>query len=275
MIGFELFMACAPNVAPQTIQKIIRVESKGNPLAINVNAKWVNELDKYGKPKRRKVTFQYPIEVKTVQDAVTVAYAAIADGHTVDMGYMQVNSSNLKALGYSVEEMFDPCKNIAAGARVITEFYSQTKPKYSDEQSALLAALSAYNTGSYSRGFENGYVSRYFNDPPIHISAPAISSASNPYTADTAVVSIHNHKKEKTMNTKERTIPVVSTTSKDAGTPGVQVEYSAEEAEAFGAFEETALSEADAWESNADAGIDNSHTTGIVIAGKAIGPEDH
>ena len=33
----ELILACAPNVAPSTIQEIIRVESNSNPIAVNVN----------------------------------------------------------------------------------------------------------------------------------------------------------------------------------------------------------------------------------------------
>jgi type IV secretion system protein VirB1 len=37
MIGADFLIACAPNVAPETTQQIIQVESKGNPLAINVN----------------------------------------------------------------------------------------------------------------------------------------------------------------------------------------------------------------------------------------------
>ena len=39
---------------------------------------------------------------------------------------------------------------------------------------------------------------------------------------------------------------------RDLMTPGVVVELDAGEAESLGAFEETALSEADAWEANAD-----------------------
>lgn len=39
---------------------------------------------------------------------------------------------------------------------------------------------------------------------------------------------------------------------RDLTTPGVVVELDAGEAESLGAFEETALSEADAWEANAD-----------------------
>jgi hypothetical protein len=38
----------------------------------------------------------------------------------------------------------------------------------------------------------------------------------------------------------------------DLTTPGVVVEVDASEAESLGAFEETALTEADAWDANAD-----------------------
>jgi hypothetical protein len=43
--------------------------------------------------------------------------------------------------------------------------------------------------------------------------------------------------------------PILSTNKADIGVPGVMVEMSREEAEAMGAFEESAMSEADAWES--------------------------
>lgn len=277
MIGIELMMACAPAVAPETIQQIIQVESRGDPLALNVNVKWVIERDENGqpimvtsedgsiKPKRRKVTFTPPIEVKNVQDAVTVAYAAIAAGHSVDMGYMQVNSNNLPALGYSVEDMFDGCKNLAAGARVLSEFYAQAKPKHDNEQAALRAALSAYNTGNFINGFTNGYVARYGISGPVPlVRVPAI----NPYTADTDVAL--NPRKEITMNdTKETVVPVVSQSADDAETPGVQVEYTADAAEQNGAFEETAMSEKEAWEANADLPAD-PESTGIVIGGQKV-----
>ncbi|GEM_PF-2207969 len=47
---------------------------------------------------------------------------------------------------------------------------------------------------------------------------------------------------------------ILSTRLSDFGTPGVVVEVDPDEAEALGAFEETALTEAAAWESNADLG---------------------
>jgi len=149
MIDLALIAACAPNVHPTTIQAIIKVESGGNPLALNINM-------------RNGVGYPIPRKIKSTVEAVRVSYAAISAGHTVDMGYMQVNSANLKRLGYTVEDMFDPCKNIAAGARVLSEAYISALPRHRSEQAALRAALSAYNTGSFNRGFQNGYVQRYF-----------------------------------------------------------------------------------------------------------------
>ena len=69
-----------------------------------------------------------------------------------------------------------------------------------DPVPALQAALSAYNTGNFSRGFENGYVARYFGratipsiagiatpaaaTPVVWHASPPPAAALNPYTAD-------------------------------------------------------------------------------------------
>ena len=50
--------------------------------------------------------------------------------------------------------------------------------------------------------------------------------------------------------------PVISITVDDLLVPGVVVELEAGEAEDLGAFEETALTAADAWEANADLDAD-------------------
>lgn len=263
MIGAEFMLLCAPNVAPQTIEQIIHVESRGDPLAINVN----------GTKLARK-----PVDAA---DAAKLASDYIARGYSVDLGLMQVNSRNLPSLGYTVNDMFEPCKNIAAGARVLTTFYASALAKFPDEQSALRAALSAYNTGNFERGFTNGYLERFGvrsgQTTPI---APV--PALNPYTAETAVfVRQLQQQKENAMQTNAkqtpqasaamRTDPVVSESNEDMATPGVQVEHTADEAEANGAFEETALSEADAWEANADMPENDPHSTAIVVGGKLAG----
>lgn len=260
MLGLELIVACAPTVAPTTVQQIIDVESKGNPLALNVNGTTLSR------------------QPRDAADAAALARQYIAAGYTVDMGLMQVNSANLPKLGYSVEDMFDTCKNLRAGSTVLTNFYTLARARYPDEQSALRAALSAYNTGSFTRGFSNGYVARYFGGQsgggavvlartaPNNTVAASFAPPPNPFTATTVVFV---RQQEESRMTREKTQPVISRNEADATTPGVQVEQTAEQAERNGAFEETAMSEADAWEANTDLATD-PHATGIVVSGKLV-----
>lgn len=160
-ISLALILACAPpEVAPQTIQAIIQVESRGDPWAIGIN---VPDQDSRS---------AHPTSVAA---AMRVVKAVLAQGGSVDLGLMQVNNRNLKALGYGIEEMFDPCTNIRAGTLILQEAYGRAVQVLPPGQLALRAALSAYNTGDFGRGFENGYVERYeqlaakrnFNQPAM------------------------------------------------------------------------------------------------------------
>lgn len=274
MIGVEL-LACAPNVAPHTLQEIIRVESAFNPIAVNVNIRKVNG---------KRISFSSPIKIKSKADAIYVTKLAINAGHSVDMGYMQINSTNLKTLGYSVDEMFnDPCKNIKAGASVLTAFYSKAIKQYPNEQTALKAALSAYNTGNFKNGFSNGYVARYVRSGKsmrlpeytvVQTQTPQpTQNVNNPFagSSGTSIFSTQQNK-EQIMNTKDQNMtvkPLVSQSLQDAETPGVQVQYTAAQAAANGAFQETALSEADAWQSNAEI-AQVAHATAILVSGKNV-----
>ncbi len=260
MIGVEMVQACAPGVAVGTLQRVIWVESKGDPLAIGVNGG------------------RLPRKPRDAADAAALARSIISQGYSVDLGLMQVNSRNLARLGYTVEDMFEPCKNLAAGARVLTSFYLSARPRFNDEQAALRAALSAYNTGSFARGFSNGYVAKYIGasaqavpvlpDVPMATPAPGsapsapVSTPASPYTVNSIVFSKREVKRTMQATTIQ---PVISTNEDDANTPGVQIEHTAASAAQAGAFEETALSEADAWESNVDL-----HSTAIVVGGKAV-----
>lgn len=256
MIGLEMLTLCAPQVAPETIQHVIRVESSGNPLALNIN----------GAKLPRKPT--------DAADAAKIAREFMAAGYSVDLGLMQVNSKNLAKLGYSVEDMFEPCKNIAAGAKVLTNFYAGAKELHGEGQTALQAALSAYNTGSFTAGFSNGYVARYFDGQPVSaaVSLPATATVLNPYTATTVVFIRNQESTQMSSNSKPseaRIAPVLSGNIEDAGQAGVQVQVDAAEAERLGAHQETAIGEADAWAANGDLAPDPQGTA-IVIGGKPV-----
>lgn len=168
MIDLALILACAPNVHPTTIEAIIKVESEGKPLGLNANYK-------------NGVAYPLPKEIKSRHEAVKWAKSAIKAGHSVDLGYMQVNSRNLEWLGYTIEDMFEPCKNLAAGARIYTAAYVAARKMYKNEQTALWVALSIYNTGNPRDGFHNGYVQRY-----VEV-ARTTYSRQDPHKAKTAV----------------------------------------------------------------------------------------
>ncbi len=93
MIAASL-LACAPNVAPATLEAVISVESGGNPLALNVNG-----------------LAAQPPPARDVPEAAPVAASFIARGYSVDLGLMQVNSRNLVELGLTVHQVLDPCTN--------------------------------------------------------------------------------------------------------------------------------------------------------------------
>lgn len=182
-----LYAECAPSVHPVTMAAVVRVESGAKPLAINVN--------RLAGPQPR---------ASSPAEAARIARHYIAQGLSVDSGLAQVNSRNLAALGYTVEEMFaSPCKNLAAGATILTGCYLRAVPLYGEGQRALQAALSCYNTGNFVAGFRNSYVRKVTaghavpeltgpaplpsRTTPAHAAPTARATRPNPLTADTAV----------------------------------------------------------------------------------------
>lgn len=168
--------ACAPYVSPVTLAAIIRVESGGRPLAINVN-------------KGPSLTGH-----RTYAEAAAAARTWIARGYSVDIGLMQVNSQHLPRLGLSVDQVLEPCTNIRVGATILHSNYQRAVERRGPGQAALMDALSMYNTGSFVRGYSNGYVGKYFNIGSVNFSIklPMTSAGDlppDPYTSDIVVYS--------------------------------------------------------------------------------------
>ena len=74
------------------------------------------------------------------------------------LGLAQVNDRNLHKLGLSVREVFEPCTNLAAGGKILTDFYQKAMQKFGPGSRALRASISAYNSGDWMRGENEGYV---------------------------------------------------------------------------------------------------------------------
>ncbi len=157
-IGLSLLLTlagqCAPTVHPETLAAIVRTESGGNPLKIHIN----------GAP-------QPSPEPVNQEEVISLARQAIQEGNSVDLGLMQINSNNLEWLGMSIEDTFDPCKNMAAGARILQENYERAMRDFEEGQPALQVALSAYNTGNQSAGFKNGYVDKVLKNTDYKVPA--------------------------------------------------------------------------------------------------------
>jgi type IV secretion system protein VirB1 len=174
----QLIAACSVNTHADTVRAVIQVESRGNPLAINVN----------GPVRLRKARDQ--------ADAAQLARSAMAQGYSVDMGLMQLNSRNLGKVGLTPETAFDACNNIRAGTMILSGAYGRAVARHGEGQPALRASLSAYNTGNMLRGFRNGYVSRYYDGrayAAIDLAPAGSSPASraptvaDPFTASSSV----------------------------------------------------------------------------------------
>lgn len=160
---------CAPGVAPPTLLAIARAESSLDPLAIGVNG-----------PKAPRG------RADSVAEAVSVASSLMKAGRDIDLGLTQINVRNLPRLGLSLAAAFDPCRNLAAGARVLQDGYARGAARHGPGQSALRVALSYYNTGHDERGFANGYVARVTAqtgraERPL---TPVAVAVSPPITAD-------------------------------------------------------------------------------------------
>ena len=143
-----LAMQCASNIAPQTVAAIVHTESRGHPLALNVNGT------------------RQPKRPTNLADAVATAKRYITMGYSVDLGLGQINSRNMGKLGLTWETVFDPCTNIAALGQILTQNY-QSVADGRHPQTALRLAISLYNTGSTSRGFRNGYVAKVVGNAGI------------------------------------------------------------------------------------------------------------
>ena len=164
---------CAPTVPVATLKAIASTESGLDPWALHDNST--------GKSER-------PV---SLAQAVSDAARWIDRGDSVDVGLMQINSSNLSALNMTVSSALDSCASLKGGAAVLRAAYGGGDTN-AEQQAAMLMALSRYNTGSPFRGIMNGYartvVANIGNDaiPALSsdVTAPLLSDPNAPASWD-------------------------------------------------------------------------------------------
>ncbi|APA90303.2 lytic transglycosylase domain-containing protein (plasmid) [Paraburkholderia sprentiae WSM5005] len=169
-----MMQRCAPNVHPTTLSAIVKTESSGRMYVLLDNGP-------ANLPFSVRKTMLRTIYPESATEAASIARDLISRGHLVDMGLTQLNNRNLAGLGLSVEQALDPCTNLWAGSTILSNFYANASKQYRDQQSALLAAISAYNTGDFERGFNNGYVKTVIRNagqpvPALLTAGPRVST---------------------------------------------------------------------------------------------------
>lgn len=133
---------CAKSEHKQVLNALIKIESGGDPFVIH---------DNNGNSIFRS---------RTANEAIATAEGLVRQGHSIDMGLVQINSRNLPKLGMSISQVFEPCDNIKAASIIWGWGLKMAVDKYGEGQKATLAAVSVYNTGSLSAGFSTGYVGK-------------------------------------------------------------------------------------------------------------------
>lgn len=125
---------CAPEVAPQVLERLMKVESSFNPYAIGVVG------GRLARQPRHK------------EEAIATAQYLEQAGWNFSLGLGQVNRHNLDKYGLDYETVFDPCHNARAAAGIFNECLRRASVKFSPQQ-AELAAFSCYYSGNFRRGF--------------------------------------------------------------------------------------------------------------------------
>lgn len=149
----DLAAQCTNAVHPNTLQAVARVESGFNPYAIGVVR---------GSLKRQP---------RTLAEAVATAKSLHAQGKNFSMGLMQVNRYNLAAYGLNYETVFEPCKNINAGAKILKSCFDRAGGK---GQAALQKAFSCYYSGNFKFGFKSD-----FKGQPPYVTKIIMSALNN------------------------------------------------------------------------------------------------
>jgi len=152
---FRRFAAtCAPDVPLVTLRAIVRAESAFHPYALSLDYPR-RTAKEHGLENGGIFLARQP---RNLSEARSWAQWFVQQGRSVSIGLTQISTQHAAKLGLTVDELFDPCMNIQAAARVLTAKYKEASATLGEGQAALHQALSQYNSGSPVVGFDNGYV---------------------------------------------------------------------------------------------------------------------
>jgi type IV secretion system protein VirB1 len=136
----QVVAQCAPQVNPDTLAAIIRVESGGDALVLHDNSN--------GRT-------YHP---KTRAQAIQILTTLMATGARVDVGLGQVDTENFARYGLTAHNAFNVCRNIQVAGKILTVDYRLAKMTYPAGQPALYHTFELYNSGNTSG--DAGYADR-------------------------------------------------------------------------------------------------------------------
>lgn len=111
-VAFEALLdRCAPNAAQRELGAIVRQASGFEPYVIGTGS-------------RKAVTLQPGSKT----EAITLATELMIGGERVRVGLAQIDSADLKRLGVSLTDAFEPCGNLKAAAQLLREDPNALKP---------------------------------------------------------------------------------------------------------------------------------------------------
>ena len=130
----DFYAVCGPWIHPVTLQAVAVVESAAHPWAIG--------------------TPHGAIFPRTRSEAERQLVRALRTEPSVDIGLMQINSQWLPRLHIAPDRLLDPCVNVRVGAAILAANFIAASHPGRSHLHALVAALSAYNSGSETAAVE-------------------------------------------------------------------------------------------------------------------------
>ena len=139
----QLIQQCSNGVPTDIMIAVTGIESNFNPYAIGVVKGYISQPNNFN-------------------DAVRAAKMLHANGKNFSMGIAQVNRYNLKAYGLNYETVFDPCKNLNAGSKILLDCFKRAEKVSKSINAAWEKAFSCYYSGNFKTGFRQDFP----NQPP-------------------------------------------------------------------------------------------------------------
>ena len=123
----DLAQSCAPMVQVDTLASVVSLESRFQPFAVRINS---------GSP--------LSAQPASKAEAIEVATSLIAERKDIQLGLGGLGAEELRTLGLSLSDAFDPCLNLKATATLLDGYYRLALRVGADPRRAETVMLQSY-----------------------------------------------------------------------------------------------------------------------------------